>query len=94
MFSSVSRNLFKKAMQPKRLTALTWRGIKLHEYQAAQLLKSYGVPVPNVRLFPPKFCISFLCEMLTLSFRAQLLSTWMRLEMLPKEFIRKQAKDA
>ena len=48
MFSSISRTLFKKAIKPSRLTTMTWRGIKLHEYQAAQLLKSYGVPVPNV----------------------------------------------
>ena len=48
MFSSISRNLFQKALKPNRLTCLPLRGIKLHEYQAAQLLNSYGVPVPHV----------------------------------------------
>lgn len=49
MFSSISRNLFKKAMKPNKLTNFNTRGIKLHEYQAAQLLAKFDVPVPNVR---------------------------------------------
>ena len=49
MFSSISRSLFKKAIKPKMLTNFNLRGIKLHEYQAAQLLAKYDVTVPRVR---------------------------------------------
>lgn len=48
MFSSISRSLFKKAVNTNRLTYTALRGIKLHEYQAAKLLQSFDVPVPYV----------------------------------------------
>lgn len=51
MLGRISKNLFVKGMKPNRLTTLPFRGIKLHEYQAAQLLSKYDVPVPHVRFW-------------------------------------------
>lgn len=48
MFTSVSRTMLRKSLMSKKLMALPMRGLKLHEYQAAQLLKSFDVPVPFV----------------------------------------------
>ncbi|CAI2367899.1 unnamed protein product [Moneuplotes crassus] len=47
MLGRISKNLVIKGMKPNRLTTLPFRGIKLHEYQAAQLLSKYDVPVPH-----------------------------------------------
>jgi succinyl-CoA synthetase beta subunit len=39
--------MFTSGLKSRALTQTVVRGIKLHEYQAAQLLKSYGVSVPS-----------------------------------------------
>ena len=56
MFSSISRSLFKKAVNTNRLTYTALRGIKLHEYQAAKLLQSFEVPVPYVSFLKMAKC--------------------------------------
>ena len=57
MFSSFSRTLFKRAIKPRTLSSLPVRGIKLHEYQAAKLLSSYGVPIPEVSISHSRFML-------------------------------------
>jgi len=51
-------NLLKRVTKSKKLWTLPIRGIKLHEYQSAKLLSTYGVPVPYVIInFRFKFLI-------------------------------------
>jgi hypothetical protein len=92
MFSSISRNLFKKAMKPNKLTNFNTRGIKLHEYQAAQLLAKFDVPVPNVRSLPTSKSFQKLSNHIL--YRVALPSTQKKLIKLLKIFTTEPVKDA